>query len=270
MGRLVVDVIAGLPDFHVAAELDSSSELSDMMGADLAVDVTSPAVSPDIDGELEMGVRRANLAREISWLPAIENRGEGVFLQFRRQAVEAWLARPDVRRRGERLVDGYRAWQSEHHGASKKFVESGGILSYTLFHTFAHLLLTSVSLECGYPASSIRERIYCLPQVGYGVLLFTGGPDAEGTLGGLVQVGRRIHEHVRSALLMGELCSNDPVCSEHDPASLHERRFLQGAACHGCLLISETSCEHFNEFLDRTLVVPTVENLGVEFFKLEG
>jgi hypothetical protein len=227
------------------------------------------AVSPDIDGELEIGVRRANLAREISWLPAVENRGEGVFIQFRRDAVEAWLARKDVMKHGLRLVDGYQSWKSEHHGASKKFAEAGGILPYTLFHTFSHLLLTAVSLECGYPASSIRERIYCLPNIGYGVMLFTGTPDAEGTLGGLVQVGRRIHEHIRSALLMGELCSNDPVCAQHDPANLHERRFLHGAACHGCLLISETSCEHFNEFLDRSLVVPTVENRGIEFFKLE-
>lgn len=48
MGRLIVDIIAGLPDFHVSAELDSSSELADMVGADIVVDVTSPAVSPDI------------------------------------------------------------------------------------------------------------------------------------------------------------------------------------------------------------------------------
>jgi hypothetical protein len=227
-------------------------------------------VSPDIDGELEIGVRQAHLAREVTWLPAVENRGEGIFIQFRRELVEAWLARKDVINHGLRLAEGYIAWKSEHHGASKKFAEAGGILPYTLFHTFSHLLLTSVSLECGYPASSIRERIYCLPNVGYGVLLFTGTPDAEGTLGGLVQVGRRIQEHVRSALIMGELCSNDPVCAQHDPANLHERRFLHGAACHGCLLISETSCEHFNEFLDRSLVVPTVENRGIEFFKLEG
>ena len=79
-----------------------------------------------------------------------------------------------------------------------------------LLHSFSHLLVTAVSLECGYPASSIRERIYTIPDVGYGVLLYTGTSDAEGTLGGLVQVGRRIHEHIRNALEMGELCSNDP------------------------------------------------------------
>ncbi|TVS10339.1 MAG: DUF1998 domain-containing protein [Planctomycetaceae bacterium] len=226
------------------------------------------AVSPDIDGELEIGVRRASLAREITWLPAIENRGEGVFIQFRKQAVEQWATRQDVIARGTRLLAGYEAWKAEHSGAKKKFVEAGGLLPYVLFHSFSHLLLTAVSLECGYPASSIRERIYTIPDVGYGVLLYTGTSDAEGTLGGLVQVGRRIHEHIRNALEMGELCSNDPVCAQHEPANPHERRFLHGAACHGCVLISETSCEQHNEFLDRALVVPTVEHLGVEFFGL--
>jgi hypothetical protein len=225
------------------------------------------AVSPDIDGELEMGVRRASLAREITWLPAVENRGEGIFIQFKKQAVEDWASRPEVIAHGMRLLKGYEAWKAERSGASKKFVEQGGLLPYVLFHSFSHMLITEVSLECGYPASSIRERIYTIPDVGYGVLLYTGTSDAEGTLGGLIQVGRRIHEHIRGALAMGELCSNDPVCAQHEPSNLHERRFLHGAACHGCLLISETSCEQHNELLDRALVVSTVDNLGIEFFK---
>jgi len=224
------------------------------------------AVSPDIDGELEIGVRRAELAKEVSWLPAIENRGEGVFIQFRKELVEQWMERDDVIARGMHLLAGYEGWKAEHGGSEKKFVESGGLLPYVLFHSFSHLLVTAVSLECGYPASSIRERIYSIPDVGYGVLLYTGSSDAEGTLGGLVQVGRKIHDHIRNALQMSELCSNDPVCAQHDPASAHERRFLHGAACHGCLLIAETSCEHHNEFLDRALVTSTVDNLGVEFF----
>ena len=206
------------------------------------------AVSPDIDGELEIGVRRASLAREISWLPAVENRGEGVFIQFRKETVEQWVAQAEVVARGTRLLAGYEAWKGEHTGASKKFVEDGGLLPYVLFHSFSHLLTTAVALECGYPASSIRERIYTIRNVGYGVLLYTGTSDAEGTLGGLIQVGRRIHEHIRDALERGELCSNDPVCAQHEPANQHERRFLHGAACHGCLLISETSCEQHNEF----------------------
>ncbi len=220
------------------------------------------AAAPDIEGELEIGVRRASLGRETTWLPAIENRGEGVFIQFKREDIEGWLKRQKVQDRGKQLSAGFDAWVAEHQGTHRRFPG----LPYILLHSFSHLLITAVSLECGYPASSIRERIYALPNVGYGVLLYTGSSDSEGTLGGLVEVGRRIHEHMFRALDLGELCSNDPVCAEHQPENTHERRYLQGAACHGCLLIAETSCEQHNDFLDRALVVPTLENVGAEFF----
>lgn len=61
------------------------------------------------------------------------------------------------------------------------------------------------------------------------------------------------------ALELGRLCSNDPVCADHEPEDLDER-FLEGAACHGCLYIAENSCERFNRYLDRALVVPTLGN----------
>ena len=221
------------------------------------------AASPDMEGELEIGVQRAAIAREISWVPAIENRGEGVFLQFSQKAIDEWAARKDVQAYGEKLLGGFEVWKKEHKSSNREFPG----LPFIMLHSFSHLLMTAMSLECGYPASSIRERIYAIKDVGYGVLIYTGSPDSEGTLGGLIQTGRRIHEHVNSALEYGELCSNDPICCSHDPENPHERRFLHGAACHGCLLISETSCEQFNDYLDRSLVLPTLENAGVEFFK---
>jgi hypothetical protein len=221
------------------------------------------AIAPDVEGELQMGVQAAPLARELSWLPAVENRGEGVFLQFRKSAIDQWLARPAVQERGQRLLAGFDAWEGHHPHAHRDFPG----LPYYLLHSLSHLLLTAVALECGYPASSIRERVFALG-AGYGVLLYTGSPDAEGTLGGVVETGRRIDGHLRAALELGRLCSNDPVCAQHDPPNPHEDRFLHGAACHGCLLIAETSCEQHNDFLDRALVVPTVEDLGAEFFQL--
>lgn len=135
-----------------------------------------------------------------------------------------------------------------------------------MLHSVSHLLLTAVSLQCGYPASSILERVYAIPSIGYGILLYTGSSDAEGTLGGLVEVGRNIHESLRDALEMAQLCSNDPVCAQHEPESGHEHRYLHGTACHGCVLVAETSCEQQNDFLDRALVVWTVEAEGAEFF----
>ena len=138
-------------------------------------------------------------------------------------------------------------------------------MPYVMLHSLSHLLLTTISLECGYAAASIRERIY-VRDGAYGILLYTGTPDAEGTLGGLVQVGRKIGRHLEAALELGRLCSNDPVCAQHNPARAHEERRTHGAACHGCLLIAEPSCERRNELLDRSLVVPTVDVPDAAFF----
>lgn len=221
---------------------------------------------PDIDGELSLGVRRAPVSRELSWLPAAENRGEGFFIAFKKSAIDVWMARPAVKARGQQLLGGFAAWQARRRTSDDESKPTFPGLPYVLLHSIAHLLITSVSLECGYSSSSIRERVY-VGDAGYGILLYTGTPDADGTLGGLVQVARAIEKHLRSALEMARLCSSDPVCAQHSPSDTHEERFLNGAACHGCLLIAEPSCERRNEFLDRALVVTTVDSTGAEFFR---
>ncbi len=220
------------------------------------------ASMPDIDGELDLKVRPAALARDITWIPAIENSGEGVFLSFHRGAIEEWLKRDEVKARGAALIRGFTAWQTARR------IDKPGFpgLPYIMLHSLAHLLIQAVALECGYAATAISERVYAGP-AGHGILLYTGTPGSEGTLGGLVAVGRRIEHYLQTALELGQLCSNDPICAQHPPEDHHEERFLHGAACHGCLLIGEPSCERRNELLDRALVVPTVEALGAEFFR---
>ena len=219
------------------------------------------ASTANADGELDLHVGRASLAREMTWVPAVENRGEGIFLSFSTKAIRAWLERPAVRARGEQLVEGFSLWAAERGVPEESFLG----LPYLMLHSLSHLLITAVSLDCGYASSSICERIYA-GDYGYGILLYTGASGSEGTLGGLVQVGNQIEHHLMAALEMGRLCSNDPVCAQHQPHDRQTESFLQGAACHGCLLISETSCERHNTFLDRALVVETVERLGASFF----
>lgn len=221
------------------------------------------AAMPDINGELDIDVRRASLDIEPTWVPAIENKGEGVFIAFKKAAIERWSSRKPVQDRGRELLRGFEVWRTRKGIPADKAKFPG--LPYIMLHSLSHLLITAVSLECGYAASSIRERIYS-GDYGYGILLYTGSPGSEGTLGGIVEVGKRIESHLMSALELGRLCSNDPVCAQHQPDNVQEERFLHGAACHGCLLIAETSCERRNEFLDRALVVATVEGLEAEFF----
>ena len=221
------------------------------------------AEMPDIDGELSLEVRRAELDIEPTCVPAIENRGEGVFISFSPEAIAAWQQRQAVQDRGKALYSGFLHWCQRRGISSDKVTFPG--LSYIMLHSLSHLLIAAVSLECGYSASSIRERIYA-GESGYGILLYTGTTGSEGTLGGLVQVGKQIEHHLSAALELGRLCSNDPVCAYHTPHNQQEERFLHGAACHGCVLIAETSCERRNEFLDRALVINTVEDLDAAFF----
>lgn len=190
------------------------------------------------------------------WLPAAEVRGEGIFVELDEDAVAAWEKRPAVIARSNKLLEGFNV---DKHG------EFPGARFY-LLHSLSHLLLTAISLECGYAASSIRERIYCQSPGVPGmdpmaaIMLSTGTTGSEGTLGGLVEEGRHLLHHLREAWDLGRLCSNDPVCAAHDPSKVSSDRRTEGAACHGCLYIAECSCERFNRFLDRALVVPTIGN----------
>ena len=171
------------------------------------------------------------------------------------------MQNPKVKQQEKKLIEGFEVWREARK--IEEFEFPG--LPYVMLHSLSHLLITAVSLDAGYSASAIQERIYA-GDYGYGILLYTGTTGSGGTLGGLVQLGNRIEQHLTMALEMGQLCSNDPVCSQHIPSNPHEQRFLHGAACHGCLLISESSCEQRNAFLDRTLLVDTVDTFGVGFF----
>ncbi|NJN23663.1 MAG: DUF1998 domain-containing protein, partial [Acaryochloridaceae cyanobacterium RL_2_7] len=217
----------------------------------------------DVDGELQLDVAPADLGLETDWFPAIETKGEGIFIAFNSSEIDTWLQRDAVKKRGVALNRGFQQWLKRREikpNAENINYQFPG-LPYIMLHSLSHLLMTSISLECGYSVSAIRERVYA-GRSGYGILIYTGSSGAEGTLGGLIQVGRNIEYHLAKALEAGRLCSNDPVCAQHQPDETYEERFRHGAACHGCLLISETSCEQGNEFLDRTLVVETLEHRG--------
>ena len=221
------------------------------------------AFTPDIDGEYDTDVERADLAEEPQWFPAVENRGEGIFIQLSAGTVKKWLGRAAVRQRLDDLDNGHQRW-AEQRKRQRPFPGA----PYVLLHTLSHLLIHSLAMRCGYPASSIRERIYADVQTErFGILLYTGSPDAEGTLGGLVQQARYIEDHLVRARRMSALCSNDPICAQHAPGESLEGRWLHGAACHGCVLVAETSCEMHNDYLDRALVVPVIDVPGAAFFQ---
>jgi hypothetical protein len=199
------------------------------------------------------------LAREAPrWLPCSEVRGEGIFIRFPEEAVLDWEARYRDSGAAQVLREGHRAWRERRRLEPD---EGWPGERYVLLHSFAHSLIRELALECGYTASSIRERLYAT-SVGdeepmAGVLLYTAAPDSEGTLGGLVSLGEpeQLGPLLRHALDRAQLCSSDPLCSEHDPRSDSS---VHAAACHACQFASETSCERGNRFLDRATLVRTL------------
>jgi hypothetical protein len=225
------------------------------------------AATPNLQGEYDEGVTLAALGLAENWLPATETRGEGVLLRFREDAIRAWEESAPVLKRAEALLGGY----FREYGADADPSAFPGA-RYVFLHSLSHLLMTAMSLECGYAAASLSERIYCAPAPAptpmAAILILTGTSGAEGTLGGLVEQGRHIVRHLQRAFDMGILCSNDPVCARHEPGEEdHSERSLEGAACHGCLYVAEPCCERFNRYLDRAMVVPTLGSPeGLAFF----
>jgi hypothetical protein len=211
--------------------------------------------------------QRVPLSRkDPKWVPTSEVRGEGVFLRFSEQAIEGWLKKTGERE-GE-FFEAHRRWRQ-----SRGLEPDDGFptMRYVLLHSLAHALIRQFAVECGYTTASIRERIYSRPPGGdrepmAGILLYTAAPDSEGTLGGLVALGepRTLGRHLDQALEAMRLCASDPLCAEHHP--IKDGLTLHGAACHACLFLPETSCERGNKYLDRSVLVSTVEADDLAFF----
>lgn len=195
--------------------------------------------------------------KDMDWYPAYEVRGEGIFIEFDNNYIENWLSKSAfVNERITKLIGNY---ENSFFGKEKTKIYTSKFL---LLHTISHLLIKQLSFECGYGIASLKERIYCSKaneqKKMAGILIYTASGDSEGTLGGLVRQGRSdiFPGLFKKALQTALTCSNDPVCSCSNGQG---RDSLNLAACYSCALIPETSCEEFNTFLDRGIVVGTME-----------
>ena len=211
-------------------------------------------------------LRRENVAPPNSWLPAVEIRGEGIFIGFNLEKIEEWENQTIVQNRFAEHLEKLEALDTHQAPVNHS-------VRLLMLHSFSHALMRMLSLECGYSSSALMERIYSGPisenptSNMAGVLIYTGSPDAGGTLGGLVQRGYQefIIPTLRRVILESTWCSSDPLCITNT-ASITVPTNL--AACHGCLLTSETSCEFplFNGYLDRALLIGSPEEPELGFF----
>jgi len=200
------------------------------------------------------------------WLPAIDVHGEGIFIKFNPGHLQEWERLSIVVSRAQEVNNSYiDEWKDRYDGALPTLQITPRLL---LIHTFAHALMKRLSFECGYSGASLRERLYVSEgQTGMcGVLIYTATSDSDGTLGGLQRQGEkgRIAKTVRLAIKDMEWCSSDPLCIQN-MVSAKEHHSL--AACHACVLASETSCEYFNRFLDRAMLVGLPEHPDAGYFQ---
>jgi Domain of unknown function (DUF1998) len=262
-----VDVPAGFDEALVQVVLAER-----LRTVEAFIGFTRMASKDDIaEREEKVEDRRAPISRrDLSWVPAAEVRGEGIFLQFSENQIASWRMRAAVLRRTRKFVNGEAAWRTRRKLPLRDNSFPG--MRYVVLHSFAHALMRQLALECGYNAASIRERIYSREasedeEPMAGILLCTSAPDSEGTLGGLVRLGEpaELGRHITQALELLTLCASDPLCAEHQPGD--EDVTLHGAACHACLFVPETSCERGNRYLDRSVLVdPLLGEAGAAFF----
>lgn len=192
------------------------------------------------------------------WLPAIEMRGEGLFIKFDEERLQEW----------EEQNSSYYELMKERLGEMNI---GKGMMSarYVVLHTFAHLLIRQLTLDCGYSGAALKERIYSTypdsDKTMAGILIYTSSSDSDGSLGGLVRQGEPelLESTIRNMLQEASWCSSDPLCSDSKAQGFNS---LNYAACHACTLLPETSCEARNCLLDRVAIVGKYDDRSRGYF----
>lgn len=195
-----------------------------------------------------------DLGQGLDWLPALELYGEGIFININHEILKKWECHSKVEKRFNILMERY---QKSNLASSARFQKELVLTPRFLWlHAFSHLLIKELESLAGYPAASLKEKIYHSSSADMpmsGILIYTTIADIDGTLGGLVELAEpkrlikvlsRVYEHM-------QWCSLDPVCGSHTGQG---PSLLNLAACHGCLLLPETSCAYGNILLDRILL----------------
>ena len=200
----------------------------------------------------------------LSWLPAMEVRGEGVFLRLAEGRLADWESVTEVAERARRIRTAHRRVLERRASDPTQVQPSPATPRMVLLHTLAHVLINEWSLDAGYPAAALRERLYADEEMA-GLLVYTATSDSAGSLGGLVAQGEpdRLASTIRSAIRRASWCSADPLCVEAEASGTGGTNM---AACHACVMLPETSCEHNNTLLDRALLVGTPENPELGYF----
>jgi hypothetical protein len=186
------------------------------------------------------------------WLPGYRVTGEGILFVFSKSQVLKWAeSNPGL----TTATPIFRTVSMAPDSLS---------LAGQLAHTFGHAVMKPLSDRCGYPLAGIRDRVYDLVDGQAAVLVYTADGDSLGTMGGLVEhaEGHRVIDLVADALEQSRWCTQDPVCNS---SISHDELRIPGA-CHHCVLVPETSCEYFNQSVDRALLHGSTDRNIIGYF----
>jgi len=205
----------------------------------------------------ENNMKVSSLSRErLTWLPVVENRGEGIFFSFNNTALNDWQKQGNVKERFDQIMTIQDTIKTEKNNYKHN-------PKYVFLHTFSHIIMKSIAKLAGYSTASFTERIYCGDDMA-GIFIYTSSPSSDGALGGLVELGRKNQNKLgavlEDAVHESSSCSSDPLCSMQEAGKIQQ--FI-GASCHACTLLPETCCENMNSILDREMIDHTIrDNTG--------
>lgn len=194
--------------------------------------------------------------KRTEYLPAIENYGEGIFMAFSDESVDSWLRHcnnsPGFVKRIKQLFNNCQ--RHDYKSVTEKFKTENHLARFLLVHTLSHILIKELEFLCGYPSTSLNERLFVDENKMQGLLIYTVA-GSEGSFGGLVSQSSEISMLLilKSALRRAKDCASDPICFNTE-----EGQGIGGlnmAACYSCALLPENACEEFNSFLDRAVLV---------------
>ncbi|MDR0940765.1 MAG: DUF1998 domain-containing protein [Bacteroidales bacterium] len=204
------------------------------------------------DSGYEYNVKRQSVSKnsfETHLLPAIENYGEGILFVLDEQKLKEWEKNDIITERIKNIQTHAEDSDWQSHKIEAKKITARKIL----IHTLSHLLIREFEYVCGYPMSSLQERLYVSESMnGFLISAYDG---TDGYLGGLTKLCNnldKLQSIITSALQRAKDCSLDPICYENEGQGIAQ---LNLAACHSCTLIPDTSCEMSNLFLDRRFVI---------------
>ena len=216
-------------------------------------------ISPDLflKNDSEITDKQNNIQKKFTstygvntkYLPAIESYGEGIFFEFDNEQLEKWLINyPQVTTRINTIIENHLESDSN---LNKKLEITPKLI---LIHTFSHLIIKELEYLAGYPATSIQERLYIDEELKMqGVLIYTIA-GSEGSYGGLTSIcdNEKIGNLIQSAIIRANDCATDPICYHSSGQGVGNQNL---SACFNCTLLPETSCEMFNSFLDRRILI---------------